>query len=410
MNRIGLLLTLMSCFVATAVADDWPASASTGQGYCSEKKVPFKWSKKENVKWKVPLEDPGNSTPIVWKGKIFLAKKKGGSVRNLLCFDRTDGKELWRTSVKYADKERNWTPDWYCNASPVTDGERIIVSFGSAGMYCYDFDGELLWKRTDLGKWEHQFGNSSSPIIYGDLAILWCGPNENKGRNFLLAVDKKTGKTVWEKDEKSGSWVTPTIVKVDGHDRLLYCADFKLKSVDPKDGKELWFCDGLTVYVYTSPLYSPKLNIAVAMSGYNGSDLAVKLGGTGNITKDRLWNHPKNIRRSVGSGIIVEDHVYILEENGMPHCYDLESGKEVWHVEKRPGPTTNWGSMVQCGDKLYVLTRDADTLVFAASPKYKLLATNKIGPGETTNSSLAISNGEIFIRTNQSLWCISEKK
>jgi outer membrane protein assembly factor BamB len=192
--RSVLALSLFSVIaIASARAENWPAwRGPTGQGYSSEKNMPTKWSAKENVKWKVPLAHQGNSTPVVWGDSIFLTQaNKGGSERSLSCFARGDGKVRWEKTVKYADPERNWDPNWYANASPVTDGERVVVSFGSAGMYCYDFEGKELWKRTDLGKWEHRFGNGSSPVIYDDLAILWCGPNDDsKARNYLLAVNK----------------------------------------------------------------------------------------------------------------------------------------------------------------------------------------------------------------------------
>src|SRR5262245_61392829 len=113
------------------------------------------------------------------------------------------------------------------------------------------------------------------------------------------------------------------------------------------------------------------------MCGYGGPALAVKLGGTGDITKDRLWLHPRNTQR-VGSGVIVGEHIYILEENGVPHCYELQSGKEVWKAEQRPGGTS-WSSMVCAAGRLYVLTQGGDTHVFAASPQYELLATNRLG-------------------------------
>jgi len=180
----------------------------------------------------------------------------------------------------------------------------------------------------------------------------------------------------------------------------------KLKGFDPKTGKELWFCDGLTQLVYTSALVGD--GVAVSMSGYGGSALAVKLGGSGDITKDRLWHHPKNIQR-VGSGVIVGEYVYILEETGVPHCYELRTGKEVWQAESRPGGGS-WSSMVHAEGRLYVLTKNANTLVFAASPKYEVLATNSLGQGEQTHSSVAVSNGELFIRTFKHLWCISTKK
>src|SRR4051794_8202910 len=161
---------------APAAAADWPAwRGPTGQGESAEAGVPLKWGTTENIKWKVPLADPGNSTPVVWGERIFLTQaNKGGTVRSLLCFARADGKLLWRKDVAYPDNERAYNPNWYANASPATDGERVVASFGSAGVYCCDVDGKELWRRTDLGKWEHTFGNSASPVLHGDLVIQWC--------------------------------------------------------------------------------------------------------------------------------------------------------------------------------------------------------------------------------------------
>lgn len=421
MKKDSALLLLLVVCCSSLQAGDWPAwRGPTGQGFCEEKNVLLKWSNKDNVKWKVSLAHQGNSTPVVSGDRIFLTQANaGGTVRSLLCLARADGKLLWQKDVAYPDKERNWNENWYCNASPAVDGERVVVSFASAGMYCYDYEGKELWKRTDLGKWEHKFGNGSSPVLYGEVAILWCGPNEGKGRNFLLAVNKKTGETVWEHNEKFGSWSTPLITKVAGQDQLLLgmSADVKgsdgpksgsLKGFDPKTGKELWNCHGLDSYVYTSPLFGN--GVAVGMSGYAGSALAVKLGGSGDITKDRLWHHPKPSNQRVGSGMIIGDHVYMVEENGIPHCYALKTGEEVWIAEKRPGTGPTWGSMVHAEGRLYVLMRNGETLVFKASPKYELLAVNSLGAGEATNSSLAISNGDLFIRTFKHLWCIGEKK
>ena len=430
MQRIAAILILFACSTFGGAAN-WPAwRGPTGQGFCEETNVPLTWGKTENVKWKVPLADPGNSTPVIWGDRIFLTQaNKGGSVRSLLCFARADGKMLWQKDVTYPHAERNWEPTWYANASPATDGERVLVSFASAGLYCFDFEGKELWKRTDLGHWEHSFGNASSPVLYENLVILWCGPDSlppkddsapkeakpakgkkaPKGaRNFLLAMDKKTGKTVWEHDEKNGSWSTPLLAKINGQDQLLLSVVPHLKAFDPRKGTELWFCNGLTKYVYPSPIYGN--GVAVGMSGYHGDAFAVKVGGSGDITTDRLWQQfekKDKIPQRVGTGMIVGDHVYMVEENGVPKCWELTTGKEVWQVEKRPSSTT-WGSMVHAQGRLYVLMRNGDTLVFAASPKYELLASNQLG--EQTNSSPAISNGELFLRTFRNLWCISAKK
>jgi outer membrane protein assembly factor BamB len=400
-----LLLTTLSPLSAA----DWRAwRGPTGQGFCEEKDLPLTWSDTENVKWKIPLAVQGNSTPIVCAGKIFMTEaNEGGTVRGLVCMDRADGKLLWRKDVDYPEKERNWNTKWYANASPVTDGERVVACLASAGLFCYDMDGKELWKRTDLGKWEHVYGNGSSPVLYENLCIQWCGPNEGKGRNWLLAVDKKTGETVWEYESKGGSWGTPLITKVDGQDQLILGVPNQLKGFDPKTGAELWTCGGLTNLVYTSALFGS--GVAVSMSGYGGAALGVKLGGSGDITSSRLWHHPRNTQR-VGSGMIIGDHVYMVEESGIPHCYELETGEEVWKVEKRPGGNGTWGSMIHSDGRLYVLMRNCETLVFAASPKYEVLATNALGKGESTNSSLVVSDGEIFIRTFKNLYCIAKPK
>jgi outer membrane protein assembly factor BamB len=254
--------------------------------------------------------------------------------------------------------------------------------------------------------------------MYGDLAILWCGPNETKGRNFLLAVNKKTGETAWEHDEPSGSWSTPLVTKVNGQDQLILgqSLDVKggpeskaghLKGLDPMTGKELWACQGLNSFVYSSPLYGD--GIAVNMSGFGGSALAVKLGGSGDVTKDRLWLHPKSTQR-VGSGVIVGGHVSMVDENATAHCYDLKTGEDLWKEAPRLKGGTTWGSMVHADGRLYLLMRSGETVVMAARPKHEVLAVNALEPGEQTNSSPAISDGAIFLRTFKHLWCIEGKK
>lgn len=420
MMRTAAALVLMTAACATLAAGDWPMwRGPTGQGHSDETNLPLKWSAKENVKWKVPLAHQGNSTPVIWGQKVFLTQaNKGGTERSLICFDRADGKQLWQKTVTYTEKERNWNENWYANASPATDGERVVACFGSAGVYCYDLAGKELWKRTDLGPWEHPFGNGASPVLYGDLVIQWCGVNE-KGRNYLLGANKTTGKTVWEHDETFGSWSTPVIAKVGGKDQLVLgqSRDVKgqpeakwgyLKGYDPKTGSELWKCQGLNSFNYTSPLVAD--GVAVGMSGYGGSALAVKLGGTGDITKDRLWMHPKPATQRVGSGVIVGDHVYMVDENATPHCYDLKTGEDRWKGEGRLKGGTTWGSITHADGRLYLLMRSGETNVLAANPKFEVLATNPLGAGEQTNSSVAVSNGDLFLRTFKHLWCISEKK
>ena len=429
MRRFLCAATLTLGLLTTVHAENWPNwRGPDNQGHSTEANLPLTWSDKEHVKWKIALPDQGNSTPIVWGDRIFLTqasdkkdwppKPPSGAPasahkRSLWCLNRADGKVLWQKDVIYPELESTHNTNPFCSASPVTDGERVIVSHGSAGLFCYDFHGKELWKR-DLGKFEHIWGNASSPILYGDLGILWCGPGE---RQFLLAVNKKTGETVWEtpipggkygkKDEGwLGSWCTPIIINVDAQDEVIVGISEKLKGFDPKTGKELWSCDGLGKLVYTSPVAGN--GVAVAMAGYGGAAIGVRLGGKGDVTQThRLWQHARNPQR-IGSPVIVGDHLYILNDSGQPTCYELKSGKELWDVKERPAGGA-WGSMVHAAGRLYVTTNNAETLVFAASPKYELLARNRLD-GDTVRASIVPSNGELLIRGHRHLWCIGTKK
>ena len=407
--RFLCAIALISASTALASAENWPAwRGPTGQGYSTDTNPPLEWSNTKNVKWKVPLEFRGNSTPIIWNNRIFLTQANGdGSVRSLLCFDRADGKKLWQKDVKFDGKEKNWAGISYTNSSATTDGERVVACFASAGLYCYDYEGKELWKRTDLGDWNHPYGNGASPVLYEGLVIQWCGPNEKGGKNFLLAVNKKDGKTVWQTDEKAGSWGTPVIVKVGGKDQVLLGTDKYLKGYDPKTGSELWRCEGLDTTIYTSALFAD--GVAIGMTGYGRSSLAVKVGGSGDITKDRLWFHPKPANQRVGSGIIVGEHCYIIDDNGLPRCYELQTGKNLWEGQEKLGAGT-WGSMIHSAGRLYCMMKNGDTYVLAANPKFEILATNKLDKGSKTNSSPAVSDGEIFLRTFTHLYCIKEMK
>ncbi len=409
-RRQAMLITTAAMLLAVRVsADNWPAwRGAQGNGHCQEKNLPLQWSTTENVRWKVPLPSPGNSTPVIWGDRIFLTQSLDatGSQRAVLCLDRKDGKVLWQKSVPFQGRETTHRDNPYCSGSPVTDGERVIAWMGSAGVVCYDFQGNQLWFK-DLGKFEHIWGNSGTPVLYKDLAILNCGPGE---RQFLVALDKKTGKEIWRVDEPGGkfgttnrewlgSWSTPAVTTIKGREELIMTWPGAVKSYDPATGKLLWTCGGLTPLVYTSPLVSDE--VIVAMCGFGGSWMGVKTGGIGDVTAThQLWRVPRAPQR-IGSGVIIGDHIYMVNEPGVAQCTELKTGKVLW--EERLG-TSTWGSLVHADGKLYVTSRRGETYVFAAKPQFELIARNPLN--ETTLSSIAVSNGDLFIRTYQHLWCI----
>ena len=401
-------------------ADNWPAwRGPKGTGIANERHLPLHWGTNQNILWRAPLPEPGNSTPVVWGHRIFVTQAVQGR-RTLMCFDRADGHVLWQAGPVYEQKESTHESNPLCASSPITDGKRVIGWFGSAGLHCYDLNGSELW-HVDLGPQHHIWGWGSSPMLYDDLCILNFGPGE---RTFLIAVNKQDGKPVWrveepggaagetkpgqEKPDWIGSWSTPIVVEAAGREELVLSWPKRVVSFEPKTGRELWSCAGLNPLVYTSPLYDPGKQLIVAMGGFMGVALAVKAGGAGDVTATRrLWHHPKTKQR-IGSGVIHDGHIYILNDPGIAECFELETGKLVWE-ERLKGPAAksdNWSSMISAGDRLYVINQGGDTFVLNASPQFEVMATNSIS--EMTISSLAVSNGELFIRSYRNLWCVRD--
>jgi outer membrane protein assembly factor BamB len=419
-----LLFSALFLTASFSKAADWPAwRGPDGSGVANEKNLPTKWSDTENVRWKIKLPERGNSTPIVWKDKIFITQPDGER-RTVICFDRANGKQFWQAGPTYKEKERSHRTNPTCSASPVTDGERVIAWFGSAGVYCYDLSGKELWHR-DLGKQDHEWGYAASPVIHENLCFINFGAGK---RSFLIALDKTNGKTIWQvnipgtqpaertdgfagqSDGMIGSWSTPILVKANGRDELIVSFAEWLKAFDPKTGKELWRCGGLNPLIYTSAIYGD--GVVVAMGGFHGTSIAVKPGGNGDVTKThRLWQTTRTKNR-LGSGVIHDGHIYIPNTPGVTECLDLRTGKQIWE-ERLPSKGASseiWSSAVISGDNnICVLNQSGDCVILKASPTFEVVTVNSIG-SELTNGSLAVSDGELFIRTHQHLWCIGTER
>ncbi|NOY00701.1 MAG: PQQ-binding-like beta-propeller repeat protein [Verrucomicrobia bacterium] len=402
-------------------AENWPSwrGDNAGSGITSETDLPLEWDQKKNVIWRIDLPDRGNSTPAIWKDQVFVNQAvEKNNFRGVMCFNKKDGSLLWKKGVTYTTKEQTHPSNPYCSASPVTDGERVIVSYGSAGLYCYDMDGKELWQR-DFAPISHIWGNAASPLIYGDLCIYYHGPD--KARGLLTALDKNTGKTVWEfeepnwkpvkrtdgfkgRDEGSviGSWSSPIIVPAKSGDQLVMSFPMQVKAFDLKSGKELWSSDGLNPLIYTSPMFGQ--DTIVAMGGYFGNTVTVKTDGAGDVTQSKSAWHKVRDKGGIGTGLIAGELMYYQDGGGKLYCAELQNGKVLWE-QKLPGSARTWGSLLLSGDHIYTLSQSGETIVFKAGSKtYQQLAHNKVG--EKTNASIAVSDGRLFIRTWKGLWCI----
>jgi outer membrane protein assembly factor BamB len=418
MSSTRFLIPLL-LFATSGLAANWPTwRGPQGDGVTPETNLPLTWSATENVKWKIDLPSPGNSTPIIWGDRIFLTQNVGDR-RTVMCLDRKDGKVLWQEGPTWSEKEQTHQANPFCASSPITDGERVIAWFGSAGMYAWDLAGKELW-HVNLGKQDHIWGYGSSPILLGDLCILNFGPGPG---SQVVAVDKRTGNQAWRFDVPSpavsegpgsgqgwtGTWSTPVVAKIDGHEQIVAGLPGAVYGIDPSNGREIWHCNGLNPLVYAEPIVAD--NWIVGLGGFGGFAIGLRAGGTGDVTEsNRLWQEKRNPQR-IGSGVVVDGKIYLPSDPGFVQCIDPKTGERLLN-ERPPVPpqkASSWSSFVRSGDRIYLVTKSSDTLVFRADPKMELLADNALNDG-MTNASIAVSDGQLFIRTWAHLWCISAAK
>jgi outer membrane protein assembly factor BamB len=439
LSRCRTVSCLWSALVVSVCGSNWPGwRGPDGSGLAAEKSLPLHWATNQNVAWRVELPDRGNSTPVVWGRRIFLTQAINvQSRRTVMCFDRRNGRLLWQSGVTWTEKEPTNDQNPPCTPSPATDRRRVIAWFGSAGVYCYDPAGRELWHR-DLGRQRHQWGYAASLVLYHGLCFLNFGPGD---RSFVIALDKKTGRIVWKSEipiigsdvnrqelggpdprvgeaasvklsEIAGSWATPLIVPATGHDELVIALPLRLVALAPGTGQELWHCGGPNIGAYSSPFHGEDL-VGYAGGGFRNTLMLVRPGGRGDVTNTRrLWLRTlANSQSHLGAGVIFQGHIYLVNTAGIAECFELESGQTIW-TERLPGTGGSggsWSSPVRAGDRLYVPNRNADVFVLKAAPKFELLAINSIS-GEPMSASLAVSDGDIFIRTDKSLWCIGPRR
>jgi outer membrane protein assembly factor BamB len=202
------------------------------------------------------------------------------------------------------------------------------------------------------------------------------------------------------------SWSTPIVINAAGREEVILSTAGRLAAYDPASGKQLWLSKGLGASIYTTPVFGDGVLFATTSGPGGGPAIAVKPGGSGDVTAShRVWRLAR-AKSAIGSGVIQDGCVYTITQDGTAQCLDLKTGKTIWEEPLR-GPSgrgSSWSSMLLADGKIYVPNQSGDVFVLRAVPKFEVLATNSVA--EPTNASLAASNGDLFLRTEQSLWCL----
>jgi len=390
-------------------AMQWPVfrgvggnGVARGAGYSAA----WDGAKGTNILWKTNVPLPGENSPVVWGSAVFLSGADE-HLREVYCFDANTGKLRWQqpvTDLSCADKSPLEVGDDTGYAAPTmaTDGTRVAVMFADGDLACFDFSGKRLWAK-NMGKPDNMYGHATSLAVYKNQLILQFDQGmAEDGKSALFALDMATGRQLWKaKRPVPSSWSTPIIINAGTRAEIVTCANPWVIAYNPEDGKELWRAKVLSGDVAPSPVFAGGQVIAV---NSGASLVAIKPGGTGDVTKTRVaWTADGDLPDIV-SPVSTGDLVYIVYSYGSLSCFDAKTGKEVWNQqtqdEYKSSPTV-------VGDRIYLMDAKGIMHFLANGRTYKELGTAALG--EPANCSPAFVNGRIYIRGKSNLYCIGKK-
>jgi outer membrane protein assembly factor BamB len=396
-------------------AEEWPGwRGPRGDGTSTETNIPIRWSKTQNVHWRVPIPGRGYSSPVIWGDRIFLTTcLEKEQKRLLLCLDRRDGRVIWQKHVLSAKLEPKHPLNSYASSTPATDGKYVWVTFLQYPLLqvvCYDVDGKEVWRRSP-GEFHCKHGFCSPPILYKDLVII---NGDQDAEAYLVALEKTTGKERWRADRpnRTRSYCAPLIVDAAGKKQLVLSGSKCVASYDPDTGKQHWIIDGPTEQFVASLVYTQ--NVFFLTAGFpDYHNMGIRPDGAGNVTTTHvLWHEDKVPARKaayVPSPIANEDCFLLVSDGGKggsyASCFEARTGKRLWM--ERLGEHHS-ASPVSAGGLLYFLADEGTMYVVKAARKFELVGRNELG--EECYASPAISRGQLFIRTLHHLYCIGDTR
>ena len=402
-------------------------------GFAENSRPPVSWSEESNIRWKVAIDGSGSSTPIIYGDRVFIltaidtgivdptrAKPEDQPMRVFgikhpntehqfltICLDRQTGQELWREiAVQKVPHEGHHGDNDFASASPVVHDNKVFVWFGSAGLFCYDLDGLLLWKR-DLGevKMGAALGEGCSPVVHNGRVIV---VRDHQGQSSIEALDSSTGKTYWKKHRDEGNaWATPVIAEYGGRVQVITCASNLVRSYNLEDGTLIWQCGGLTGNATPCPILDG--SHVIVMSGYQGhSVMRIPITEEGDLTgADKVvWKHQRGTPY-VPSPVLFDGMLFYNQSNqGIWTVLDATSGKIVMDRTRLPGISNMYSSPVAANGRIYVTGRNGLTLVLKPGTNLSIESSNRLD--ERFDASPSIAGDELYLRGEKFLYCIAK--
>ena len=414
-----------------AAETNWPEfRGPSGDGLSTSTNLPLRWSEEQNVKWNTPIHGKAWSSPVIWGRQVWLTTATtNGQELFAVCVDPGSGRVLQDLKLFDVAKPQFCIPfNSYASPTPVIESGRLYVTFGSAGTACLDTQtGKVLWTRRDI-ECNHFRGAGSSPILYSNLFFLNFDGSDHQ---FVIALDKQTGRTVWQKQrsidfqdlgpdgqpEQGGDYrkafATCQVATFEGRTTLLSPGSKALYAYDPLSGAELWRVEERTSYSSaTRPVTGHGLvfvptgfasgQVLAVRPGKQGEVLDAKAPGSADMQLQVVWKTKQNAPKKP-SLLLLGDLLYALEDNGVVTCWEPVTGKVVW--SERIGGHYS-ASPLAAGDRIYLFSEEGKTTVLAAGREYKKLAENQLGDGFM--ASPAVAGNALFLRSRSHLYRLEE--
>jgi len=413
-HRRAILLSLLSAALcaAEAGAQEWTRfRGPNGTGISESKGIPTTWTEKD-FRWRVAIPGESHSNPVFWGDKIFLeSSTTDAKERMILCLKKEDGSELWSRKVPLSSFKKHQLNS-FASSTPAVDKDHVYALFADPSKYlvkAWDHSGKEVWT-VDLGPFKSQHGLGTSPVVYDDHLIV---ANDQDGDSFIIALDVKTGKTVWKCPrrgvEENTAYGTPTILERKGQPAQILTTSyaFGISSLDAKTGALLWEAHVFDKRAVESPVVVGDLVIGTCGNGGGKANYAaaVKLGGKGDVTSTNVAYMIKGSTPYVPTPVSSGERIYWIADDGVASCIEPATGRIVW--KERAAPINFYGSPVLIDDKIYQVSTRGEMFVLAASDEFKILARNPMGEG--SHSTPCVDGDRLYLKTFTHLVCLGGK-